>query len=219
MDELARRSSGAITPRTRVILICHVTNLTGQIFPVRADLPHGPRARDRGDRGRRARVRALPVQARRPRLRLLRRRACTSGSSRRTGRASSTCGATKIKRLWPLMAGGREAGRRHPQVRGDRHAPRGEPPRDRRGARLPPRHRRRAQGRPPALPARSLDAAALEGQPRVRAPHELRPGDVVRDRQRAGRGRRLAQARRRTCSTRAGSSSCRSSTRSSRACA
>jgi len=35
LDDLARRFEAALTPRTRVILICHVTNLTGQIFPVR----------------------------------------------------------------------------------------------------------------------------------------------------------------------------------------
>lgn len=35
-DEVVRRFAEAITPRTRMILICHVINLTGQIFPVRA---------------------------------------------------------------------------------------------------------------------------------------------------------------------------------------
>ena len=35
LDELAERFRKAITPRTRVILLCHMTNLTGQIFPVR----------------------------------------------------------------------------------------------------------------------------------------------------------------------------------------
>jgi selenocysteine lyase/cysteine desulfurase len=34
MDDLYRRIEEAATPRTRVILICHITNLTGQIFPV-----------------------------------------------------------------------------------------------------------------------------------------------------------------------------------------
>ncbi|MGH7530265.1 MAG: aminotransferase class V-fold PLP-dependent enzyme [Gemmatimonadales bacterium] len=34
LDDLARRIEHAITPRTRVIHICHITNLTGQIFPV-----------------------------------------------------------------------------------------------------------------------------------------------------------------------------------------
>ena len=34
-DDLARRIEAAITPRTRFIHICHITNLTGQIFPVK----------------------------------------------------------------------------------------------------------------------------------------------------------------------------------------
>ena len=35
MDDLYERFERAITPRTKVILVCHITNLTGQIFPVR----------------------------------------------------------------------------------------------------------------------------------------------------------------------------------------
>jgi selenocysteine lyase/cysteine desulfurase len=35
LDDLAERFERAITPRTRVILVCHMTNLTGQVFPVR----------------------------------------------------------------------------------------------------------------------------------------------------------------------------------------
>jgi isopenicillin-N epimerase len=34
-DDLVVRFEQAITPRTRVIMFCHITNLTGQIFPVR----------------------------------------------------------------------------------------------------------------------------------------------------------------------------------------
>jgi isopenicillin-N epimerase len=36
MDDLTRRFEQAITPKTRVIHICHITNRTGQIFPVKA---------------------------------------------------------------------------------------------------------------------------------------------------------------------------------------
>jgi isopenicillin-N epimerase len=45
LADLARRFEAAITPRTRVLHFCHITNLTGQIFPVReiCDM-----ARDRG---------------------------------------------------------------------------------------------------------------------------------------------------------------------------
>jgi isopenicillin-N epimerase len=35
MDDLVTRFERAITPRTRVIQVCHITNLTGQIFPVK----------------------------------------------------------------------------------------------------------------------------------------------------------------------------------------
>ncbi len=35
MDDLADRLLSAVTPRTKVLHFCHITNLTGQIFPVR----------------------------------------------------------------------------------------------------------------------------------------------------------------------------------------
>jgi len=35
MDDLADRLLAAVTPRTKVLHFCHITNLTGQIFPVR----------------------------------------------------------------------------------------------------------------------------------------------------------------------------------------
>ncbi len=35
MDDLAARLIGAITPATRVLHFCHITNLTGQMFPVK----------------------------------------------------------------------------------------------------------------------------------------------------------------------------------------
>jgi selenocysteine lyase/cysteine desulfurase len=35
LDDLAQRFERAITPRTKVILVCHMTNLTGQVFPVK----------------------------------------------------------------------------------------------------------------------------------------------------------------------------------------
>jgi selenocysteine lyase/cysteine desulfurase len=34
-DDLAQRIENAITPRTKVIHVCHITNLTGQIFPIK----------------------------------------------------------------------------------------------------------------------------------------------------------------------------------------
>jgi isopenicillin-N epimerase len=44
LAELAERVEQAITPNTRIIHICHITNLTGQIFPVR-DIARMARAR------------------------------------------------------------------------------------------------------------------------------------------------------------------------------
>jgi isopenicillin-N epimerase len=35
LDALAERFEEALTPRTKVILVCHMTNLTGQVFPVK----------------------------------------------------------------------------------------------------------------------------------------------------------------------------------------
>jgi selenocysteine lyase/cysteine desulfurase len=35
MDDLYRRYEEAITPNTKALLVCHITNRTGQIFPVR----------------------------------------------------------------------------------------------------------------------------------------------------------------------------------------
>ena len=42
MDDLYRRFEQAVTPKTRLILVCHITNRTGQIFPVRriCDMAH-----------------------------------------------------------------------------------------------------------------------------------------------------------------------------------
>ena len=44
LSELTDRISRAITPKTKVVHICHVTNLTGQLFPVR-DIARMARAR------------------------------------------------------------------------------------------------------------------------------------------------------------------------------
>src|SRR3989449_9449233 len=44
MGDLASRFERAITPKTKVIHVCHITNLTGQIFPIR-DICRMARAR------------------------------------------------------------------------------------------------------------------------------------------------------------------------------
>jgi selenocysteine lyase/cysteine desulfurase len=42
MDDLYQRFERAVTPKTKLILVCHITNRTGQIFPVRkiSDMAH-----------------------------------------------------------------------------------------------------------------------------------------------------------------------------------
>ena len=35
MDDLYQRFENAVTPKTKLILVCHITNRTGQIFPVK----------------------------------------------------------------------------------------------------------------------------------------------------------------------------------------
>jgi isopenicillin-N epimerase len=42
MDDLYQRFEQAVTPKTKLILVCHITNRTGQIFPVRriCDMAH-----------------------------------------------------------------------------------------------------------------------------------------------------------------------------------
>ena len=163
----ARRSrcSRPITPRTKVLHFCHITNLTGQIFPVRQICGRRAREGHRHDRRRRARVRPLPLQADGSRLRLLRHEPAqvAAGADRhriplRAARADRAALAAD--------ADERVTRQGHPQVRGDRHAPGREPQRDRRGAHVPSGDRRRAQGGAAALPAGSL-GRSRDGRPAV----------------------------------------------------
>ena len=93
LSELTDRITQAITPKTKVIHICHITNLTGQLFPVRDIARHGAGARHPDDRRRRARLRALPVQGLAISSATTTAARCTSGCSRRSAPASSTCAA------------------------------------------------------------------------------------------------------------------------------
>ena len=153
-------SSQAITPRTKVIEVTHITNL---------DRPdHAGAARSsswRAPRGIEVFVDGAHAFAHFPFTRD--ELGCDYyGTSLHKwllapiGTGFLYVRKDKIKTLWPLMAAPARAGRQHPEVRGDRHAPGRESQRDRRGARVPPRHRRRAQDRAAALPARPLGQAA-----------------------------------------------------------
>ena len=212
------RFAEAITPRTRVIEVTHITNLTGPD-------PAGARASSRW-RGRRA---------------------SRCSSTARTPSPTSRSPATTLDcdyygtslHKWLLAPigtgflyvrrdqdpgtlaadGGADGdGREHPEVRGDRHPPGGEPQRHQRGARLPPRHRRRAEGGAAALPAGPLGHAAAGGERPGAGPD---PARLARQRGHRARRRRRASTPRKLQAVAAGrstTSSPRSScTRSSRA--
>ena len=159
MDDLADRLIGAITPATKVLHFCHITNLTGQIFPVRRICDEARR------RGIKTIVDGAHAFAHFP------FKAADLGcdyygtSLHKWLLAPIGTGFLYVRReniaaLWPLTPAAASQGERHPQVRGDRHAPGREPQRDRRSAGVPRGHRHRAQGGAAALPARPLGEAA-----------------------------------------------------------
>ena len=91
---------------TKVLHFCHITNLTGQIFPVSRSATDGARS-----------AASRPSSTARTRSRTSRSscaisaatttaRACTSGCSRRSGRVSSMCAARTSRTLWPLTPAG-----------------------------------------------------------------------------------------------------------------
>src|SRR5437867_32707 len=174
-DDLGDRIERAITPKTRVIYVCHITNLTGQIFPVKRICQLG-RAR-----GIEVIVDGAHAYAHFPFTRDELDCDYYGTSLHKWLLAPHGTGflyvrKAKIERVWPMMA-----------------APRGEPQRHRRGAHLSRGDRSRAQGRPAALPVPALGEAAREAA-EGEDPHALRSGTVVRARQRGGRGGGREQA-------------------------
>ena len=92
LADLAARIEQAITPKTKVIHFCHITNLTGQIFPYARSANW--RARAASPRSSTARTRTRNFLSRSATSSVISTaRACTSGCSRRSAPASSTCGA------------------------------------------------------------------------------------------------------------------------------
>ena len=99
-------------------------------LPGQADLPDGARARHPGDRGRRARLRHFPFKRRRSGVRLLRHEPAQVDCYAPIGTGFLYVRKTRIAEHVAADGGRCRAGRRHPQVRGDRHAPGGEAQRD-----------------------------------------------------------------------------------------
>ena len=149
--EVVRLFEEAITPKTRLILMCHMINLTGQILPVR-------------DIVRMAKGYDIPViidgahaMAHFPfKLSDLE---CDnySTSLHKWLFAPHGTGLLYVRRenipgIWPLMAAPDRMDGEHPQVRRDRNPPRCQLSGDRRGPDLPPGDRERTQGGAPHLP-------------------------------------------------------------------
>ena len=179
LDELADRLMGRLTPATRVLHFCHITNLTGQIFPVKKICDEARR------RGIKTIVDGAHAFAHFP---------YKAGDLRSTttGPASQVAARADRHRLSLRPPGAHPAAlapdagfgvetRRHPEVRGNRHPPCRESQRDRRSHELPRRHRHRAQGGASAVSARPL-GEPLEAAPENPPAHEPRPGTLVRHR-------------------------------------
>ena len=155
MDYLVKMFEDAITPRTKVIHICHITNRTGQIFPVKKICQM---ARARGIEtivdGAHA-FAQFPVQARRPRLRLLRHVTAQMGAGADRHRHAVRPQEQDSDHLADDGRARIDAGQ-HPQVRRDRHASGLAAQRHHRGDEFPRKHRTGAQGRALPLPAQAL---------------------------------------------------------------
>ena len=186
MDDLANRLLGAITPATKVLHFCHITNLTGQIFPVKRICDEARR------RGIKTIVDGAHAFAHFPYTAsdlgcdyygtsLHKWLLAPIGTGFLYVRRENIAGAVAAH------AGQRGEGERHPQVRGDRDASGRESQRDCRSADVPRGHRHRAQER------RGCATSAIAGRPAARAtsedppPHQPRPETLVRDRNGADR--------------------------------
>ena len=176
-EDLIGLLEGAITPRTKVLHFCHITNLTGQLFPVQQPRPHGPAARHHHHRRRRARRRRTSRSSCATSRWITTAPACTSGCWRRPAPGSSTCAAIASPRRGRCRRRRRRRRQRHPQVRGGRHLSGGDQGGDQRGAGLPPGDRHRAQGGAAALPDDALGQRA-EDDTRIKIHSNLAEGQT-----------------------------------------
>ena len=185
LDEITAAFEKGITDRTRLILMAHQVNITGQITPVKAVCEmaraHGIETIVDGAHS------FAQFEFKQKDL------GCDYfGTSLHKwlyapkGTGLLYVKRDKIEKLWPLMAAESKQTIRHSQVRRDRHAFSRAQSGDWRGAALSQRHRRQAQGSAAALPVALLDEPAercAEGS----LQHFVRSESIVRHRQRADR--------------------------------
>ena len=168
----------AITPKTKVLHFCHITNLTGQLFPVQR-ICRMARAR-----GITTIVDGAHAGAQFP-FKLHDLECDAYGVSLHKWLLAPFGTGILFVRARPdsevLAAAGRAGAQRqrHPQVRGDRHGAGGDTRRDRRRARVPSSHRCGAQGRALVLPDDALGESPASPCRRsgcTRACSRARPG-------------------------------------------
>ena len=155
LADLAARIEQAITPKTKVIHFCHITNLTGQIFPVR-DICRLARAR-----GITTIVDGAHAYAQFP-FKVSDFECDFYGTSLHkwllapVGTGFLYVRRDRIAGHWALTPAGSTLKGEHPQVRGGRHASGRESSRDCRGVPVPRHDRRGTEGGAPALSAPAL---------------------------------------------------------------
>ena len=165
-QEMVDTYARAITPRTKLLLLSHMINITGQILPVRkiADMAH-------------ARGVAVIVDAAHSFAQLvfgvpdldgdylgasLHKWLCTP-----LGAGLLHVKKEKIRTVWPLLRRDERARGRHQEAGADRDASRVDGHGDCRRDQVPQPGRRRAQGGPPALPAAGTWTDRVRDIPKV----------------------------------------------------
>ena len=102
-DEVVQVYANALTPATRLLMIPHMVNITGQCCRSK-HLRHGACTRRPGHGRRRARIRASRLSHSRSALRLLRRLAAQMARRRHSARGILYVKQEHIPALWPIFA-------------------------------------------------------------------------------------------------------------------
>jgi hypothetical protein len=188
MDDLYQRFEQAVTPRTKMILLCHITNRTGQIFPVRriCQMAHArniPVIVDGAHAFSHFPFKISDLDCDYYGTSLHKWTYAPIGTGFLYVRKS------RIASTWSMMASDRTQDNDIRKFRRDRHASGRQSQRHLRGAAVQREPRDRPQSRAPALPAGPLGQAAGTA-PQVPHPAQPRPGPVLRHRISGFRARR-----------------------------